>query len=160
MFCSWLMMQLQTSKKIWWILCICNEAMWRSGPSSPAGQLSAESCSVRRPAVRPAARAGGLGWGSPDRVGDLEKQPRHKLRGISETGSTSKTLATTISAHVWCFLCINHQDDMQRRTIWVENKRKIEDNNHGFLVGMRTYRMAMNRYGDLVRSSVFCSCRI
>uniref|UniRef100_A0A3Q0S8U0 Cathepsin 12 n=1 Tax=Amphilophus citrinellus TaxID=61819 RepID=A0A3Q0S8U0_AMPCI len=42
-------------------------------------------------------------------------------------------------------------DDMQRRTIWLENKQMIEDNNQGFLMGMRTYSMAMNRYGDLTK---------
>uniref|UniRef100_A0A3Q0S1U6 Cathepsin 12 n=1 Tax=Amphilophus citrinellus TaxID=61819 RepID=A0A3Q0S1U6_AMPCI len=51
-------------------------------------------------------------------------------------------------------------DDMQRRTIWLENKQMIEDNNQGFLMGMRTYSMAMNRYGDLVRSSVVSARRL
>lgn len=46
---------------------------------------------------------------------------------------------------------------MQRRAIWEENKRMIEDNNRGFLMGRRPFTMVMNKYGDLVRSSVFVS---
>lgn len=33
----------------------------------------------------------------------------------------------------------------------------IEDNNQGFFMGMRPFTMAMNKYGDLVRSNVFPS---
>ncbi|XP_030288335.1 cathepsin L1 [Sparus aurata] len=40
-------------------------------------------------------------------------------------------------------------DDLQRRVIWESNKRIIEDNNQGFLMGMRPFTMAMNKYGDL-----------
>lgn len=40
-------------------------------------------------------------------------------------------------------------DDIQRRIIWEENKRLIEDNNQGFLMGARGFAMAMNKYGDL-----------
>lgn len=53
-----------------------------------------------------------------------------------------------------CFSCVNHQDDMERRAIWEENKQLIEDNNRRFLMGMKSFSMAMNRYGDLVRSIV------
>ncbi|KAJ0032224.1 hypothetical protein NQD34_002305 [Periophthalmus magnuspinnatus] len=42
-------------------------------------------------------------------------------------------------------------DDIQRRAIWEENKRLIEDNNKGFLMGSRGFAMAMNKYGDLTR---------
>uniref|UniRef100_A0A3P8V151 Cathepsin 12 n=1 Tax=Cynoglossus semilaevis TaxID=244447 RepID=A0A3P8V151_CYNSE len=42
-------------------------------------------------------------------------------------------------------------DDLQRRAIWEDNKLKIEDNNQGFLMGIRSYTMAMNKYGDLTR---------
>ncbi|XP_069555050.1 digestive cysteine proteinase 2 [Brachyistius frenatus] len=42
-------------------------------------------------------------------------------------------------------------DDIQRKAIWEENKRKIDDNNQGFFTGMRRFAMAMNRYGDLTR---------
>uniref|UniRef100_A0A3P8USH7 Cathepsin 12 n=1 Tax=Cynoglossus semilaevis TaxID=244447 RepID=A0A3P8USH7_CYNSE len=44
-------------------------------------------------------------------------------------------------------------DDLQRRAIWEDNKLKIEDNNQGFLMGIRSYTMAMNKYGDLVRTT-------
>ncbi|XP_036969326.1 procathepsin L isoform X2 [Acanthopagrus latus] len=40
-------------------------------------------------------------------------------------------------------------DDLQRRVIWESNKRIIDDNNQGFLMGMRPFTMAMNKYGDL-----------
>lgn len=43
---------------------------------------------------------------------------------------------------------------MERRAIWEENKQLIEDNNRRFLMGMKSFSMAMNRYGDLVRSIV------
>uniref|UniRef100_A0A3B4VNV9 Cathepsin 12 n=1 Tax=Seriola dumerili TaxID=41447 RepID=A0A3B4VNV9_SERDU len=47
---------------------------------------------------------------------------------------------------------INHEeDDMERRAIWEENMRMIEDNNQGFFMGMRPFTMAMNKYGDLTR---------
>ncbi|XP_060887554.1 procathepsin L [Labrus mixtus] len=42
-------------------------------------------------------------------------------------------------------------DDMQRRVIWEENKRIIEDNNQGFFMGRRPFTMLMNKYGDLTR---------
>ncbi|CAJ1060030.1 cathepsin L1 [Xyrichtys novacula] len=42
-------------------------------------------------------------------------------------------------------------DDLQRRAIWEENKRIIEDNNQGFLIGQRPFTMMMNKYGDLTR---------
>uniref|UniRef100_A0A8C9Y4D0 Cathepsin 12 n=1 Tax=Sander lucioperca TaxID=283035 RepID=A0A8C9Y4D0_SANLU len=53
--------------------------------------------------------------------------------------------------------CVIMQDDVQRRAIWEENKHVIENNNQGFFMGMRPFTMAMNKYGDLVRSSVFLS---
>ncbi|KAG7467762.1 cathepsin L1-like [Solea senegalensis] len=40
-------------------------------------------------------------------------------------------------------------DDMQRRVIWEDNKQRIEDNNQRFFTGMRSFTMAMNKYGDL-----------
>lgn len=52
--------------------------------------------------------------------------------------------------------CVIVQDDMQRKVIWEENKQMIEDNNQRFFMGMRPFTMAMNKYGDLVRTSV-CS---
>lgn len=42
---------------------------------------------------------------------------------------------------------------MQRMVIWEDNKRKIEDHNQGFLMGRRSFALAMNKYGDLVRSA-------
>ncbi|XP_053286125.1 procathepsin L [Pleuronectes platessa] len=42
-------------------------------------------------------------------------------------------------------------DEMQRRAIWEENKQKINDNNQGFLMGIRPFAMAMNKYGDLTQ---------
>ncbi|XP_037324642.2 procathepsin L [Pungitius pungitius] len=48
---------------------------------------------------------------------------------------------------------VNYEDadDMQRRSIWEENKQMIEDNNQGFLMGRRPFTMTMNKYGDLTR---------
>lgn len=43
---------------------------------------------------------------------------------------------------------------MQRKVIWEENMRMIEDNNQRFFMGMRPFTMAMNKYGDLVRTNV------
>lgn len=43
---------------------------------------------------------------------------------------------------------------MHRRIIWEGNKRIIDDNNQRFFMGMRPFTMAMNKYGDLVRTSV------
>uniref|UniRef100_A0A3B4FQE9 Cathepsin L1-like n=1 Tax=Pundamilia nyererei TaxID=303518 RepID=A0A3B4FQE9_9CICH len=51
----------------------------------------------------------------------------------------------------------DESDDMERRAIWEENKQLIEDNNRRFLMGMKSFSMAMNRYGDLVRSICFVS---
>ncbi|XP_034555837.1 cathepsin L1 [Notolabrus celidotus] len=42
-------------------------------------------------------------------------------------------------------------DDLQRRAIWEENKRIIENNNQGFMMGWRPFTMLMNKYGDLTR---------
>uniref|UniRef100_A0A3Q1IRV0 Cathepsin 12 n=1 Tax=Anabas testudineus TaxID=64144 RepID=A0A3Q1IRV0_ANATE len=42
-------------------------------------------------------------------------------------------------------------DDKQRKAIWEDNKRIIEDNNQRFFMGMRPFSMAMNKYGDLTR---------
>lgn len=47
------------------------------------------------------------------------------------------------------------QDDVQRKAIWEDNRRMIEDNNQRFFMGMRPFSMAMNKYGDLVRTSFF-----
>uniref|UniRef100_A0A8C7Y0T4 Cathepsin 12 n=1 Tax=Oryzias sinensis TaxID=183150 RepID=A0A8C7Y0T4_9TELE len=46
---------------------------------------------------------------------------------------------------------INYEerDDMQRRAIWEENHRMINDHNQGFLTGKRPFSMGMNKYGDL-----------
>ncbi|KAM9761747.1 digestive cysteine proteinase 2 [Menidia menidia] len=48
---------------------------------------------------------------------------------------------------------ISHDEleDMQRMTIWEDNKRQIEDHNQGFLMGRKSFAMAMNKYGDLTR---------
>lgn len=46
---------------------------------------------------------------------------------------------------------------MQRRAIWEDNKRKIEEHNQGFLLGRMSFAMAMNKYGDLVRSAALLS---
>lgn len=69
---------------------------------------------------------------------------------ILQNTSTDIKWFTTIL----CF-CVIVQDDLQRRVIWESNKRIIDDNNQGFLMGMRPFTMAMNKYGDLVRSCVF-----
>lgn len=51
------------------------------------------------------------------------------------------------------FACVV-QEDMQRKIIWEGNKQQIEDNNQGFLLGSKHFTMAMNKYGDLVRTEV------
>lgn len=59
--------------------------------------------------------------------------------------------------HTWSLcdvFCVIVQDDMQRKVIWEENMRMIEDNNQRFFMGMRPFTMAMNKYGDLVRTNV------
>lgn len=56
------------------------------------------------------------------------------------------------SCDVLCFIA---QDDLRRRIIWEENKQIIEANNQRFFMGMRQFTMAMNKYGDLVRTSVY-----
>ncbi|XP_027882685.1 cathepsin L1 [Xiphophorus couchianus] len=45
----------------------------------------------------------------------------------------------------------DESEDMQRRAIWEDNKRKIEEHNQGFLLGRMSFAMAMNKYGDLTR---------
>ncbi|XP_041862278.1 procathepsin L [Melanotaenia boesemani] len=45
----------------------------------------------------------------------------------------------------------DESDDVQRRVIWEDNKRMIENHNQGFLMGRRPFVMAMNKYGDLTR---------
>uniref|UniRef100_A0A674PHY4 Cathepsin 12 n=1 Tax=Takifugu rubripes TaxID=31033 RepID=A0A674PHY4_TAKRU len=40
----------------------------------------------------------------------------------------------------------------ETRVIWEGNKQQIEDNNQGFLMGSKHFTMAMNKYGDLVRT--------
>ncbi|KAG9266630.1 procathepsin L isoform X1 [Astyanax mexicanus] len=40
-------------------------------------------------------------------------------------------------------------DDMERKAIWENNKRVIEDNNRKFSRGLSKFTMAMNKYGDL-----------
>ncbi|XP_053717615.1 procathepsin L [Synchiropus splendidus] len=42
-------------------------------------------------------------------------------------------------------------DERQRRAIWEQNMKMIEDNNQEFFMGMRPFSMAMNKYGDLTR---------
>lgn len=44
------------------------------------------------------------------------------------------------------------QEDMQRKFIWEGHKQQIEENNRGFLLGSKHFIMAMNKYGDLVRT--------
>ncbi|XP_076582013.1 digestive cysteine proteinase 2 [Chaetodon auriga] len=48
-------------------------------------------------------------------------------------------------------IAYDEADDVQRRAIWEENKRMIDNNNHRFFMGMRPFTMAMNKYGDLTR---------
>ncbi|XP_042370270.1 procathepsin L [Plectropomus leopardus] len=48
-------------------------------------------------------------------------------------------------------IAYEEMDDMHRRAIWEDNKQIIENNNHGFFMGMRPFSMAMNKYGDLTR---------
>nr|XP_046248667.1 procathepsin L [Scatophagus argus] len=48
-------------------------------------------------------------------------------------------------------IAYDEMDDMQRRVIWEENKRMIDDNNQGFFMGTKSFTMAMNKYGDLTK---------
>lgn len=43
---------------------------------------------------------------------------------------------------------------MQRKFIWEGHKQQIEENNRGFLLGSKHFMMAMNKYGDLVRTKL------
>ncbi|KAM3619703.1 uncharacterized protein V6R79_012335 [Siganus canaliculatus] len=45
----------------------------------------------------------------------------------------------------------NEYEDIHRRIIWERNKRLIEDNNQKFNMGIQSFTMAMNKYGDLTR---------
>ncbi|XP_029001385.1 procathepsin L [Betta splendens] len=45
----------------------------------------------------------------------------------------------------------DEMDDVQRKAIWEDNKRMIDDNNQRFFMGMRPFSMAMNKYGDLTK---------
>lgn len=58
-------------------------------------------------------------------------------------------------SHQLCcdMFCVIVQDDKQRKVIWEGNKKMIDDNNQRFFMGMRPFTMAMNKYGDLVRTS-------
>uniref|UniRef100_A0A3Q4M3V7 Cathepsin 12 n=1 Tax=Neolamprologus brichardi TaxID=32507 RepID=A0A3Q4M3V7_NEOBR len=76
---------------------------------------------------------------------------QHVLADSDEEGPTDFSFV--------CFSCVNHQDDMERRVIWEGNKQLIEENNRRFLMGMKSFSMAMNRYGDLVRSICFVSTK-
>lgn len=90
-------------------------------------------------------------------MGDLEKHPWNKLQRKSKADPTVQQcykvhVYSSFSLHVFL------QDDMQRRIIWEDNNQKIEDHNQGFLMGRRSFTMAMNKYGDLVRSvDLLCS---
>ncbi|KAM4629035.1 digestive cysteine proteinase 2 [Polymixia lowei] len=43
------------------------------------------------------------------------------------------------------------QDDIERRIIWEDNMRMIQENNQRFFIGRKPFTMAMNKYGDLTR---------
>lgn len=45
----------------------------------------------------------------------------------------------------------DENEDIHRRIIWERNKRLIEDNNQKFNMGIQSFTMAMNKYGDLTR---------
>ncbi|XP_056132803.1 procathepsin L [Lampris incognitus] len=45
----------------------------------------------------------------------------------------------------------DEKDDVERRGIWEENLRLIDENNQGGFFGTKQFTMAMNRYGDLTR---------
>lgn len=69
--------------------------------------------------------------------------------------NSSTKMICVCSYSFWLFfdaLSFTSQDNIQRRAIWEENMREIEDNNQGFFMGTRMFTMAMNKYGDLVRT--------
>ncbi|XP_020348182.1 cathepsin L1 [Oncorhynchus kisutch] len=43
------------------------------------------------------------------------------------------------------------RDDIERKAIWDDNMRVIDENNNSFLRGTKMFTMAMNKYGDLTR---------
>ncbi|XP_036442873.1 cathepsin L1-like [Colossoma macropomum] len=43
-------------------------------------------------------------------------------------------------------------DDKERRVIWETNKRMIDDNNKKFQMGMSSFTMTMNKYGDWTKA--------
>ncbi|XP_077963843.1 digestive cysteine proteinase 2 [Gasterosteus aculeatus] len=78
------------------------------------------------------------------------------LLGPQRGGSESDEAAPT-EWEVWkSSHGVNYEDadDMQRRSIWEENRQMIEDNNQGFFMGRRPFTMAMNKYGDLTRQEL------
>ncbi|XP_017556717.1 procathepsin L [Pygocentrus nattereri] len=42
-------------------------------------------------------------------------------------------------------------DDMERKVIWETNRRMIDENNKKFHIGISSFTMAMNKYGDLTK---------
>lgn len=105
--------------------------------------------------MRPTASGLRLGRSGPDRVGDLEDRTWRSLWWKGELGPTPELQLIHTRVSLWCVVCsLTAQDDMQRRIIWEGNKRIIDDNNQRFFMGMRPFTMAMNKYGDLVRTSV------
>uniref|UniRef100_A0A667ZIC2 Cathepsin 12 n=1 Tax=Myripristis murdjan TaxID=586833 RepID=A0A667ZIC2_9TELE len=43
-------------------------------------------------------------------------------------------------------------DDIERRAIWENNMRVIDENNQGFFMGTRLFTMAMNKYGAMMNA--------
>lgn len=106
--------------------------------------------------MRPTASGLRFGRSGLDRVGDLEERTWRSLWWKGEPGPTPELQLIHITrASLWRVVCsLTAQDDMQRRIIWEGNKRIIDDNNQRFFMGIRPFTMAMNKYGDLVRTSV------
>lgn len=118
--------------------------------------LPADGGPLPRPPVRPSAGVFRLGRGAPDRVGDLEEHERNLLRRSGETDRiwNRREQASSRSLTDLRVFAFTVQEDMQRMFIWEGNKHQIEENNRGFLMGSKHFTMAMNKYGDLVRTKV------
>lgn len=93
-------------------------------------------------------------WKSTNRISydDLVRQNRSETRASRRPRPRVLQLTLTLTdGDVFAFIV---QEDIQRKVIWEGNKQQIEENNQGFLMGSKHFTMAMNKYGDLVRTNV------
>lgn len=132
-----------------WLLST-NREVWCSCPQCSRPASCSSSCCAARSTQRPTRTRPSCPSGSSGRPAMA-----YPTKNWWDWLHTSKNTSTNSKWFTALCFCVTVQDDLQRRVIWESNKRIIEDNNQGFLMGMRPFTMAMNKYGDLVRSCVF-----